>query len=42
MTEIIEFSCPHGYISWRSDSLKHVYEEKKRKYAELAKELKRQ
>jgi hypothetical protein len=42
MTEIIEFSCPYGYISRRRDSLKHVYEEKKRKYAELAKELKKQ
>jgi hypothetical protein len=42
MTEIIEFSCPYDYILRRRDSLKHVYEGKKRKYAELAKELKRQ
>jgi hypothetical protein len=42
MAEIIEFSCPYGYISQRRDSLKHAYKEKKRKYAELAKELKTQ
>jgi hypothetical protein len=24
MIEIIEFSSPYGYISWRRDSLKHV------------------
>jgi hypothetical protein len=41
MIEIIEFSCPYGYISHGRDSLIKVYEEKKRKYAELANGLKR-
>jgi hypothetical protein len=41
MIEIVEFSCPYGYISHGRDSLIKVYEEKKRKYAELANALKR-
>jgi hypothetical protein len=39
--EIIEFSCPYGYTSHGSNSLKRVYEQKKRKYAEFANELMR-
>jgi hypothetical protein len=41
MIEIVEFSCPYGYISHGRDSLRKVYEEKKRKDAELANALKR-
>jgi hypothetical protein len=41
MIEIVEFSCPYGYISHGRDSLIKVYEEKKRKYAELANVLAR-
>jgi hypothetical protein len=40
--EIIEFSCPYGYVSERRDSLRQVDEKKKMKYAGLAKELKEQ
>jgi hypothetical protein len=29
MIKILEFSCFYGYISWRKDSLKRVYDEKK-------------
>jgi hypothetical protein len=39
--EIIEFSCPYGYVSHGRNSLERVYEEKKRKYEELAGELRR-
>jgi hypothetical protein len=39
--EIIEFSCPYGYKSRGKDTLEKVYEEKKRKYMELARNLKR-
>jgi sugar phosphate isomerase/epimerase len=38
--EILEFSCLYRHISHGINSLERVYEEKKRKYAELAKELK--
>jgi hypothetical protein len=38
--EMIEFSCPYGYISRGQDTLKRVYEEKKRKYQRLAMNLK--
>jgi cystathionine beta-lyase family protein involved in aluminum resistance len=38
--EILEFSCPYGYTSYGRDSLERVYQEKKRKHAELARELK--
>jgi hypothetical protein len=41
VTEIIEFSCPYGYISNGKNTLEKVYEEKKRKYTELARSLKR-
>jgi hypothetical protein len=39
--EIIEFSCPYGYISRGRDALERAYDEKKRKYMELALNLKR-
>jgi hypothetical protein len=39
--EIIEFSCPYGYISRGRNTLQRTYDEKKRKYAALAQELKR-
>jgi phosphatidylserine/phosphatidylglycerophosphate/cardiolipin synthase-like enzyme len=39
--EIIEFSCPYGYISRGRDTLERAYDEKKRKYMELALNLKR-
>jgi hypothetical protein len=38
--EMIEFSCPFGYIPRGRDTLKRVYEEKKRKYQRLAMNLK--
>jgi hypothetical protein len=41
MMEILEFSYPYGHISHGSDSLQRVYTEKKRKYADLANELRR-
>jgi hypothetical protein len=41
MIEIVKFSCPYGYISHGRDSLRKVYEEKKRNYAELVNVLKR-
>jgi hypothetical protein len=41
MIEILEFSCSHGHISHGSDSLQRVYTEKKRKYTDLATELRR-
>jgi hypothetical protein len=41
MMEIVEFSCPYGHISHRRNTLERVFKEKKRKYAELARELKR-
>jgi hypothetical protein len=41
MMEILEFSCPYGYISHGRNSLERVYEQKKQKYAELANELRR-
>jgi hypothetical protein len=34
--EILEFSCPYGYISHGQDTLAKVYEQKKGKYRELA------
>ena len=39
--EILEFSCPYGYVSRGRNTLERVYEEKKRKYTELARNLKR-
>jgi hypothetical protein len=42
MTEIVEFSCPYGYVSYGRNTLERVYEEKKRKYAELARALQRE
>jgi hypothetical protein len=39
--EIIGFSCPYGHISRGRDTLERAYEEKKRKYMELALNLKR-
>jgi hypothetical protein len=39
--EILEFSCPYGHISHGRDSLERVYEEKKRKYADLARTMAR-
>jgi hypothetical protein len=41
MIAIVEFSCPYGEISHGRDSLIKIYEEKKRKSAELANVLKR-
>jgi hypothetical protein len=38
--EMIEFSCPYGYISRGRDTLKRVYEKKKRKCLRLAMNLK--
>jgi hypothetical protein len=37
--EILEFSCPYGYISHGRNTLEKVYEEKKAKYEALAREL---
>jgi hypothetical protein len=39
--EILEFSCPYGYVSHGRNTLEKEYEEKKRKYTELARNLKR-
>jgi hypothetical protein len=39
--EIVEFSCPYAYFSHGGDTLKRVYEEKKRKYTTLAQEVAR-
>jgi hypothetical protein len=39
VTEIIEFSCPYGYISRGKNTLEQVYKQKKRKYIELARTL---
>ena len=41
MMEILEFSCPYGKISRGKDALERVYMEKKRKYMDLAREVKR-
>jgi hypothetical protein len=38
--EILEFSCPYGCISDGRNTLEKIYEEKKAKYEELARELK--
>jgi hypothetical protein len=40
IVEIIEFSCPYGYISRGRNTLERVYEEKKKKYERLARTLK--
>jgi hypothetical protein len=34
--EILEFSCPYGYVSHERDTLATVYERKKAKYGDLA------
>jgi hypothetical protein len=39
--EIVEFSCPYGYVSRGRKTLERVYEEKKEKYLDLAMNLKR-
>jgi hypothetical protein len=41
MMEIIEFSCPYGYIAHGRNKLEQVYEEKQRKYEELRNEISR-
>jgi predicted RNase H-like nuclease (RuvC/YqgF family) len=41
MIEILEFSSHYGHISHGRDALQRVYEQKKRKYANLASELRR-
>jgi hypothetical protein len=40
--EIVEISCPYGYIAHNQDTLKKTYETKKTKYAELARTLRTQ
>jgi hypothetical protein len=37
--EIIEFSCPYGYMTQGEKALKRVFEQKQRKYRQLAQEL---
>jgi hypothetical protein len=37
--EIIEFSCPYGYMTQGENALKRVFEQKQRKYRQLAQEL---
>jgi hypothetical protein len=37
--EIIEFSCPYGYMTQGENSLKRVFEQKQCKYRQLAQEL---
>jgi hypothetical protein len=39
MLEILEFSCPYGYVSHERDTLAAVYEQKRAKYSELANAL---
>jgi hypothetical protein len=39
ITEIIEFSCPYGYHTREGDKLELVFEQKHRKYAQLAREI---
>jgi hypothetical protein len=39
VTEILEFSCPYGYVSHGRDTLATVYEQKKAKYSDLAEAL---
>jgi hypothetical protein len=39
MIEIIEFSCPYGYIAQGENPLKRVFEQKQRKFRQLAQEL---
>jgi hypothetical protein len=39
MIEIIEFSCPYGYMTQGENALKHVFEQKQRKYRQPAQEL---
>jgi hypothetical protein len=33
--EVIKFSCPYGYITREGSMLKHVFEQKRHKYAQL-------
>jgi hypothetical protein len=37
--EVIEFSCQYGYVTREENTLKHVFEQKRRKYAQLMREL---
>jgi hypothetical protein len=39
VNEIIEFSCPYGYMTQGENALKRVFEQKQRKYSQLAQEL---
>jgi hypothetical protein len=39
MIEIIEFSCPYGYMTQGENALKCVFEQKQPKYRQLAQEL---
>jgi hypothetical protein len=36
--ETIEFSCPHGYMTQGENALKLIFEQKQRKYRQLAQE----
>jgi hypothetical protein len=37
--EIIGFSCPYGYLTQGENALKRVFEQKQRKYRQLAQDL---
>jgi hypothetical protein len=37
--EIIEFSCPYGYMTQGENAPKRVFKQKQRKYRQLAQEL---
>jgi hypothetical protein len=37
--EIIEFSCQYGYMTQGENALTRVFEQKQRKYRQLAQEL---
>jgi hypothetical protein len=39
MIEIIDFSCPYGYMTQGENALKRVFEQKQRKHRQLAQEL---
>jgi hypothetical protein len=39
ITEIIEVSCPYGYISHEADTLNRAFEEKNAKYRDLSNTL---
>jgi hypothetical protein len=39
MVEIIDFSCPYGYMTQGENALKRAFEQKQRKYRQLAQDL---